>query len=160
MAEEIRNEELTMDQDYVAQIEEMKRNTVSRDVFDKMKEENKKLLNALTNGAQVEGSAPVVENKSIEELRANLFNKHHTNLEYVKEALELRDRLIEEGFEDPFVPQGRQISATNEDYALAQKVAEGLQSCIEYANGDSAIFTQELQRITKDSMPRISQRRR
>lgn len=151
MAEEIMDVNETMETDYVAAIEEMKRNTVSRDMYDKMKNENKKLLDALTNGGQLE-SAIVAEKPKIEDLRAKLFNSHNSNLEYIETALTLRDRLIEEGYEDPFVPQGAKISATREDYELAQKVADGFKSCIEYADGNSDIFTQELQRITKDTV--------
>lgn len=160
MAEEIKNDELDMDNDYISQIEELKRNSIPRDQFDKLKGENKKLLEALVNNQQLEGTT-IVEKPKIEDLRAKLFNSHNTNLEYIETALTLRDRLLEEGYDDPFVPQGRKISATREDEALAEKVAEGLRSCVEYANGNSELFTQELQRITKDTMiPTGNKRRR
>lgn len=150
MAEEIMNDTIVEEIDYVAQINELKRNTVSVEQYNKMVNENKKLLNTLVNNGQLteEAAAP---KKNIEDLRTKLFDSHNSNLEYIETALELRDRLIEEGYEDPFVPQGRKISATREDYELAEKVAEGFRACIEYANGDSEIFTQELQRITNDT---------
>lgn len=150
MAEEITRDN-EMETDYVAAIEEMKRNTVSRDVYDKMKEENRKLLNALTNGQEINKPNAAPEKKSAKELAANFMSSSHNNLTYWQTALELRDAMIAEGMEDPFVPQGKKIAATREDYELAQKVADGVASCIEYAEGDSSIFTQELQRITKDT---------
>lgn len=159
MAEEIKNDNETMETDYVAAIEELKRNTVSREQFDKMKNENKRLLDALANNQQLEGAAAIkVEKKSINDLANSIMSGNNSNLNYIKNALELRERMLEEGMEDPFVPQGKKISPTREDYELAQRVADGLQSCIDYADGDSAIFTQELQRITKDTA--IPRRRR
>lgn len=157
MAEEMTNQDNPLEADYLAQIQQLKDTTVSRDRYDKMVQENKKLMDALVNNKQIDNPAPKA---SIEDLRKKLFEGTHDNLTYVQTALELRDRLIEEGQEDPFVPQGKKITATREDYALAEKVAEGLKSCIEYADGDSDIFTQELQRITKDTIiPKVNKRR-
>jgi hypothetical protein len=68
-----------------------------------------------------------------------------------EKALKFKKRLLMDlGEEDCFVPQGSQITATDEDRRLAQKVADGLQECIDYAQGNSEVFTNELQRITKD----------
>ena len=158
MADEILTEGIE-EIDYVAQIDTLKKNSVPVERYNKMVEENKKLLDTLVNNGQLtpENTAPKA---SIEELRAKLNNGNNTNLSYIQTALELRDRLIEEGEEDIFVPQGRKISATREDYESANRVAEGLRACIEYADGDSEIFTQELQRITNDTVIPIQNRRR
>ena len=158
MAEEIMNDQVVEEIDYIAQINELKRNSVSVDQYNKLVSENKKLLNTLVNNGQM-AAEDVAPKASIEELRTKLFDSHNTNLTYIETALELRDRLIEEGYEDPFVPQGKRISATREDYDLADKVAEGFRACIEYANGDSEIFTQELQRITQDTVIPTKNRR-
>ena len=154
MTDEIMTNE-TMETDYVAAIEEMKRNTVSRDQFNKMKEENRKLLNALTNGQEINQTIPTAPKKTIEELSNILMNGSNDNLVFWQTSLERRERMLEEGYEDPWVPKGKKITATREDYESAQRVADGVASCIEYAAGDSEIFTQELQRITRDTaMPR------
>ena len=157
MAEEIKNDN-AMETDYVAAIEEMKRNTVSREQFDKMKQENKRLLDALTSGQTIEQKVEAPAKKTVAELANALMNGSSNNLNYCKTALELRERMMEEGMDDPFVPRGQKISPTREDYELAQRVADGIQSCIDYADGDSELFTQELQRITKDT--KIPTRRR
>lgn len=156
MAEIIEQENVVEEIDYIAQINELKKNSVPVERYNKMVKENQQLLNTLVNNGQMEQNIIAAPKESIDELRAKLFdNKSKSNLEYVETALKLRDRLMEEGFEDPFVPQGKKISATREDYELAEKVAEGFRSCIEYANGDSEVFTNELQRITKDTaLPR------
>lgn len=140
-------------EDYIETIKELKANTVSRDEYLKLKADNKSLLNALASGQTMASTDAKVEKPSIEDLRKNFFKEDQTNLEYIQNALALREALIESGEPDPFVPQGQKIIATDEDHAAAERVANALKSCIEYADGDSAIFTNELQRITLDTAP-------
>ena len=40
--------------DYIQTIEQMRQNSVSKDKYDKLKEENKKLLNTLATGGQIQ----------------------------------------------------------------------------------------------------------
>ena len=47
---------------------------------------------------------------------------------------------------DPFVPTGSKIKPTDEDFAKAKKVADTLQECVDYADGDPDVFTDELKR--------------
>lgn len=151
--ENIETVENAMETDYIAEIEKLKSNTVSKEQYEAMREENRKLLNSLVNGTR-EAAAPEEPKTSIEDLRKKLFQTEEiSNLEYCKAAVELRDRLIEEGQPDPFLPSGKNIVATDEDIACANRVAAALKECIEYADGDSAIFTNELQRITVDTAP-------
>ena len=140
--------------DYIAQIKNLKENSVSKDDYNKLKADNKKLIDALASGTQVEG---VVEPKvnaveNINELRSKLFGKGNnlSNLEYCKTAVELRDALIEKGERDPFLPFGHEVVATDSDYESANRVATVIKECIDYADGDSDIFTNELQRRTVD----------
>ena len=133
---------------YIEAIKEMKANSVDKAAYLKLKEENKQLLNSLVNGQTIE-QAPVKEEVNIEELRNKMFSnnkKDMTNLEFVTDALKLRDALIEKGELDPFVPVGNKIKPTDEDFAKAQKVAQVLQECVDYADGDSNVFTDELKR--------------
>lgn len=135
--------------DYIAAIQELKQNSVDRAKYDQLRAENKKLLDSIVNGSSVEMPA-VEEKKSIEELRAEYLKEDQTNLEYISNALKLREALIESGEPDPFLPIGSQILPTDEDIATANKVADVLKECIEYAEGDSAVFTNELQRRLVD----------
>lgn len=140
-----------MTEDYVAAIKELKQNTVDRSQYDALKAENKKLLDSIVNGGTVEvQETPKLRDISV--IRDELFNHEHSNLDYAKLALELRDSLIAEGKPDPFLPIGAQISPTPDDVEKAQKVAEIYQECIDYADGDSKLFTQELQRRTNTSI--------
>ena len=53
---------------------------------------------------------------------------------------------MEAGQTDPFVPNGSKIKPTDEDFAKAKKVADTLQECVDYADGDPDVFTDELKR--------------
>lgn len=140
--------------DYIAQIKNLKENSVSRDDYDKLKADNKKLIDALANGTQIDGKVEpkVSAVEKINECRKKLFSKGSdlTNLEYCKTAVELRDALIENGERDPFLPFGHDVVATDSDYESANRVANVMKECIDYADGDSDIFTNELQRRTVD----------
>ena len=137
-------------EDYISAINEMRKNTVSRSEYDKLKEDNRKLLQSLVNGETI---TPEVAKEPVDvgSLRKDLFNNDHTNLDFAKKALELRNAVMEQGGEDPFLPQGHYITLTAQDYEVAQKVANAFEHCIEYADGNSEIFTNELMRITQDS---------
>ena len=144
-------EMLDTDTDYVAAINELKANSVSKTEYSKLRAENKKLLDALVNGREID--LPKEEKANVDDLRKKLFNKdaNLSNLEYVDTALKLRNALIEKGERDPFLPVGDRVSETAEMYDIAQRVADGLQECVDFADGDSGIFTAQLQRITKDT---------
>jgi 5'-3' exonuclease len=144
--------------DYIEALKEMKQNSVDRATYDKLKSENKQLLDALVNGKEIEMKKE--EPVDIAKLRKDLFNKdgHMSNLEYVSSALKLRDALIEKGERDPFLPYGDKVTLTAEHYDKAEQVAAVLKECVEFADGDSGIFTAELQRRTKDTMPRYGKR--
>lgn len=134
--------------DYITAIKELKENSVDRSKYEQLRAENKKLLDSIVNGTPVE--VKVEEKKSIEELRAAYLKEDQSNLEYITNTLKLREALIAEGKPDPFLPIGEQIMPTDADIQTAQKVAAVLQECVDYAEGDSAVFTNELQRRLVD----------
>ena len=132
---------------YIEAIKEMKANSVSREAYVKLQQENKQLLNSLVNGQEIEIKKE--EPVDIDGLRQKLFSakKHDmTNLEYVSNALKLREALMERGEMDPFVPSGKKIHPTDDDFKKADKVATVLQECVDYADGDAMVFTDELKR--------------
>lgn len=152
--ETLNNETGTVDDmtpDYLEAIQSLKQNSVDRSEYEKLKAENKKLINAVVNGQSAnEPEQPKMRDTDV--IRDELFNKEHNNLDYVKLALELRSALISEGKPDPFLPMGSQIAPTADDEAKAEKVAQIYQECIDYAEGDSKLFTQELMRRTNTSV--------
>ena len=137
-------------QDYLEAIKNLKQNTVDKATYEKSEAERKRLLNMVVNGQTVDAPEEP-KHREIAVIRNELFNKEHNNLEYVKLSLELRNALIAEGEPDPFLPVGKRISPTQSDIDTAEKCATVYQECIDYADGDSALFTQELQRRTKDN---------
>ena len=137
--------------DYLEAIQSLKQNSVDRSEYEKLKAENKKLINAVVNGQSADVEAKP-QYRDVDVIRDELFNHEHNNLEYVKLALELRSTLIAEGKPDPFLPMGAQIAPTAEDEEKAEKAATIYQECIDYADGDSKLFTQELMRRTNTSV--------
>ena len=143
-------EEVNDSIDYIEAIKEIKQNSVDREAYNKLREENKRLLNSLVNGESVDVKKE--EPVDIDALRDKLFNKESTNLEYISNALKLREELMKQGKPDPFLPAGKNIIPTEEDIKTANRVAKVLQECVDYADGDSNVFTNELQRVTVDSV--------
>lgn len=146
-------------QDYISAIKDLKQNSVDRSEYEKLRAENKRLIDAVVNGMPGQEEQVVVKHskEQIDDLRNELFNspRELTNLEYVTKAMELREALIENGEPDPFLPVGKQISPTRDDLEGAEKVAQVYRECIEYADGDSEVFTNELMRRTRDvKLPR------
>lgn len=141
----VSGEEVDTNTDYIAAINELRQNSVDRSKYDQLRAENKRLLEAIVQGQAIE--LPQTQEKpSVEELRANYLKEDQSNLEFITNTLKLREALIAEGNPDPFLPIGEQIMPSDQDIATANKVAEVLQECVDYAEGDSAVFTNELQR--------------
>ena len=145
--------------DYIAAIKELKQNSVDRSEYDRLRAENKKLIDAVVNGQPGQEEQVVVKHskEQIDDLRNDLFNspRELNNLEFITKAMELREALMENGEPDPFLPVGKQISPTRDDIEGAEKVAQVYKECIDYAEGDSEVFTNELMRRTRDvKLPR------
>ena len=146
-------------QDYLAAIKELKENSVNRSEYDKLRAENKRLIDTVVNGLPGQEEQVVVKHskEQIDDLRNDLFNspRELNNLEFITKTMELREALMENGEPDPFLPVGKQISPTRDDIEGAEKVAQVYKECIEYAEGDSEVFTNELMRRTRDvKLPR------
>ena len=146
-------------QDYIKAIKDLKQNSVDRSEYEKLRAENKRLIDAVVNGQPGQEEQVVVKHskEQIDDLRNDLFNspRELNNLEFITKTMELREALMENGEPDPFLPVGKQISPTRDDIEGAEKVAQVYKECIEYAEGDSEVFTNELMRRTRDvKLPR------
>ena len=138
--------------DYIGEIQRLRDNTVSKEDYERLREENKKLISSLANGKSI-GEEPKAK-PDINELRKRVFdNEHQSNLEYWGAVLELRDAVIDSGAPDPFLPQGHKVVPTSEDFECANRVATVVKECIDYADGDSQLFTNELMRRTVEVAP-------
>lgn len=162
MSEEIKNEQIESgteqsndSADLISAISEMRKNSVPREQYEKLQKEKNELLDALIDGGQVniQEAAP---SKSIEEMRNELFSKEAadkgmSNLEFIERSLELRDAIIASGGTDPFLPVGKGIELTRDDYEAAEFTAQQFRECIDVAQGNSEVFTAELMRRTVDN---------
>ena len=138
--------------DPIEALREIKKNSVPRSEYDRVVAERNKIFAAYANGEreeQPEKQTPV----DVDALRKDILSGELPNLEYAEKVIALRNELIAQGQRDPFLPYGKDVYPTMEDEAEAQAVADALEDCIEAANGDSAIFTNELQRIMVNTAP-------
>jgi len=138
--------------DPIEALKEIKKNSVPRSEYDRVVAERNRIFTAYANGEREEKpaeSTPV----DVDALRHDILSGELSNLEYAEKVLTLRNELIAQGQRDPFLPYGKDVYPTMEDEAEAQAVADALEDCIEAANGDSAIFTNELQRIMVNTAP-------
>lgn len=151
MAEELENQTEVVDTNmYIDEIKQLKQNTVSKDAYQKLQEENRNLLKSLVEGQTM--SAPVEEvkpSRSEEEIIKDLINPDKSNLDDVKLALELHDKRLERGYND-FLPIGHELVPTDEDIAAAKRVEEGLRAYVDGAEGDPDVFNDIYQRSVVD----------
>ena len=157
MAEEIlnsvsgdNNQEIDTTQDYLATIKQLKENTVSKETYLKLKEQNKQLLDSVVNGQTMEQQIPQKEPVDIDALRKDLYgniSNNMTGLEYVDKTLQLRKELIKKGEPDPFVVKaGKNCSPEVSDFEKAERVASVLQECVDIADGNPDVFNNEFRR--------------
>lgn len=139
---------------YLDKLNEIKKNSVSLEDFNKLKDERDQLLDASINNFQLEApdSKEDAEQVDIDALRKELYKDDFSgsDLEYITKTLKLRQALLDEGKPDPFLGKLKDGLATAEDIEKAQRVANGFQHCVDYSQGDNNLFLAELQRITID----------
>ena len=141
-------------QQYIDAIRDLKANSVSKERYNKLMEENKNLLNSLVNGEVVTAVAPAQpELPPIQDLVDEMRGQHLSDIEFVEKALEFRDRVLEETGEDCFVSKGHNITPTQESYIAAQRTADIYRECLDYANGDNKVFMNELMRRMPNDGP-------
>ena len=135
--------------EYINQIKDLKEKTVSREEYERIKNDNKELAKALINGtgANIPGITKPEEKPDLDDLRKKLFTKKSKNdLEYFTNLLALRDGVMADGQPDPFLPINREFRATAQDEADAERIATQIKEAIEYADGDPAVFSNDLRR--------------
>ena len=141
------NQVFTAD-DYLNNLQALKDNTVSRDDYQRLVEDNKKLAKALANGeftsAEEAKSKPVLTS---EEARAKLFNgKKKPDLQLFSEVLDLRSAVLAEGGRDPFIFSDPEYIPTEQDKLDAERISKSIEEALEYADGDPTIFRTEMMR--------------
>lgn len=138
--------------DYIAEIQKLKANTVSIDDYNRLKNDNKKLINALATGEGLGSTEPTKPTAEyIQSLRNKLFNRDGGlgNAEFFQAAVELRNALIANGEPDFFLTKGEVVTINDIDDANA--LGNALNECLQYAKGDSDVATAELMRRTVET---------
>ena len=152
-------------EDYVANVKKLKEQTVDKELYEKVLQDTKVLRDAILEGTSLEGNGQEATKKPEREaLVKELLESSDTelsNAQYVKKALELRQAIIDDGELDPFLPVGAKIQPTGEDIAKAQRVAEGLQYCLEEATRedgtiDDDYFNAALKKVIAEDSPLLA----
>lgn len=151
------NENNEQEQDYLEAIQNLKDNTVSKEQYEKLRAENKKLLNAVLNDQKADNKEEPVE--TVEQLQndlrkikselANAQEKGMSNLEFTSKALKYREKAMKLGLQDPFVPNTPTGPEEN-DFRSAERVAEVLQKCVDEAKGNPATFRNLFEQAVRD----------
>ena len=138
-------------------LKEARENSVSKEEYEKLKEENKKLVSEIINGeGNVGNGQPAPEKVDIKALREEIYGPKGadlSNLDFWKKTLQLRNAVIEQEGYDPFLPHGAKIKPNEQDVERAEAVAKTVEKCIEEANGNSEVFTALLQAETANDSP-------
>lgn len=154
MAEEINKNGVTtqtnVEQDtnnYIEAIKEMKANSVSKDAYIKLQEENKKLLESLIQGETIEApkAAAPEEKVDLAALREHL-SETESPIDYCKTSLKLHEETLKQKGYNDYLPNGKKIRPTKEDEEKAELFIKNIQECIDYADGDDQLFINEIQR--------------
>ena len=147
-------------------LKEARENSVSKEEYEKLKAENKRLVSEIINGEDCgdngqHTSAPQDLDAEIKGLREDLYGpkcSELNNLQFWEKTLALRDAVIKKGDPDPFLPVGAKISPTDDDAMKAQNVADVVQQCIDESDGNSEVFTALLQSRTNNDSPQLAMR--
>ena len=139
---------------YIEQLAKLKASSVSKEEYDKLKADNKQMLDILFSGAAPTSSheSEKVDSKAreteIQELRNELYSGRYegTDLDYATKVLRLRKLLMESGKPDPAVSSGQKTAPEEYDYENCESICNQIQECIDYAQGDDALFRAEMMR--------------
>lgn len=128
------------DLDLLEEIKNLKANTVSKEEYNKLREEKKQLMRQIINGG---GTTESEETVDLEEIRKSLFENPEdlSDLEFWKKTLALRNERLEKEGVDVFLPKGKKTRYSNMDKESANHVAETIQYFIDEANGSPQVFS-------------------
>lgn len=140
-------------QDYINQIKNLKESTVSKEKYEQLQKEKKELLQALVDGKQIASEESKQEDPEeiIAAARKIIFEEpgKHSNLEIAKATLALYNENKKKGV-NIFLPNSPSYRVDAMDVESSERVAQALEHCIEYADGNNENFNAEFTRILKE----------
>ena len=133
---------------------DFKKKFVSREEYEKAVKRGDDFLAAIMENRESEivGEQKAKEEKeTADDIAKRMFvpDNNMSDIEYIQNALKLRDLRIKAGETDPFLPD----NPRDEDYEIAQNVADVFEDCLKLANGDNGAFLALLQSRIKDDSP-------
>jgi hypothetical protein len=141
--------------DYIAAINELKQNTVSKDQYNKVINENKQLLQTLMDGGQVE-IAEETNKPSLTELANKIAGaKSMSNVEYIQTMCDYYDALVDAGYGDLAITVKHGGAYDEADKLAVERTINGLKEMLADADGDNNAFTALYQSVVRDvAVPR------
>lgn len=145
--------------DYIQAIKTLKNNTVSKDKYDVLKEDNKKLLDALINGTDADtpkGPYDGLESRDVyyKKYKENNFS---SDLEYWDNFLKLRKATIRDYGQDPCVtgsygltPDGTKMDASYGEAEAIEDQMKIIEGFVEASEGNPIAF----ETLMQSSLPR------
>lgn len=124
--------------DLIETIAQLKKNTVSRELYEKERAEKKEILQKVLNNESIDVTNSAKEDRQLKTIAEEYFDENLSNRDKVVLALEYRNKVIEENgpSADPFVNQSQFSKPTQADYMEAEHIAEGLQYLVDNSETD------------------------
>lgn len=141
----------TPETNYIDIINKLKADSVSKEEYERVVKDNKVLAENLAfskASPEEEKTPPTTED--ITKLRERFVSSHNeSNLDFIRNVLDLRDAILETGGRDPFLPTNTDYVENEADQAKCQAIADGLRQMVDYSDKDAALFNSELKRCCK-----------
>lgn len=127
--------------DILKEYEELKKNSVTKEEYEKLKNEyDEAVSNYLSGNIQETKKEEPVD---MAKLRKELYSDSVTNLsdlQFMEKTLKLRDAIMENGGDDPFLGMLKGKAPTTAEREHAKEVAEKMQKMVEDADGSNEAF--------------------
>lgn len=137
--------------EYIAKINELKQNSVSKSQYDKLKAENKQLLDSLCNGTSFGQAQPQKVLRDYNEIGKELATADFlTAKEFLALSEEFREAMIAQKGVDPWLYHGSsdKVDYTQEDYNDLETIEAFVDHMHEFDNEDKEHYIAEVNRLT------------
>ena len=136
-------------------LKELKANSVSKNDYDKILNENRELTKAIIDGSSsfVKSNNEAEKKPDIKQLAKDIFEDGLSNYELAKRELKFRDAYIEKFGKDPFAPNNPDMNS--HDAEAASKVARIMQECINECKGEPHLYDALFNEKIKDDSPQL-----
>lgn len=141
------DENIVDNADYIDALKELKANSVDKDKYEALKSENKRLLEAIVNGDDIEIEKKEDLKSAYEYCKNYQENKFSTDLDYWTNIVNLRKATIAEHGNDPCVTgsygldkDGNHVEPSYGEPEAVEEQFKIIEDLIEQADGNPATF--------------------